>query len=79
MGNFLDSVKLADLVESVDGRRETTMETEDLAFNNSSERKIIEELSESLPDIGITVFPEAFIVEAVPIINRLDLLCQTYT
>jgi hypothetical protein len=40
--HFLDSVKLSDLVESVDGWRETTMETEDLALNNSGQRQVIE-------------------------------------
>ena len=40
--HLLDSVKLSDLVESVDGWRETTMETEDLALNNSREGQVIE-------------------------------------
>jgi hypothetical protein len=40
--HLLDSVKLSDLVEGVNRWRETTMETEDLALNNSGERKVIE-------------------------------------
>jgi len=40
--HLLDSVKLSDLVESVYRWRETTMETEDLALNNSGEGKVIE-------------------------------------
>ena len=40
--HLLNSIKLSDLVESVDGWRETTMETEDLALNNSGERQVIE-------------------------------------
>ena len=40
--HLLDSVKLSDLVKSVDGWRETTMETEDLALNNSREGQVIE-------------------------------------
>ena len=42
MRHLLDSVKLSDLVEGVDGWRETTMETEDLALNNSREGQVIE-------------------------------------
>lgn len=42
MRHLLDSVKLSDLVEGVDGWRETTMETEDLALNNSGEGQVIE-------------------------------------
>lgn len=41
------------------------METEDLVVNQSSERKVIEEVGEVFPDIGVTVFAEAFVVEAV--------------
>ena len=40
--HLLDSVKLSDLVEGVNGWRETTMETEDLALNNSGEGQVIE-------------------------------------
>jgi hypothetical protein len=42
MRHLLDSVKLSDLVEGVNGWRETTMETEDLALNNSGEGQVIE-------------------------------------
>jgi len=37
MGNFLHSIELTDLIKSIDGRRKTTMEAEDLTLNNSSE------------------------------------------
>jgi hypothetical protein len=43
------------------------MEAEDLSFNNGSQREVIEKLSELFPDIGIAVFPQAFIIEAIPI------------
>ena len=43
------------------------METEDLALDNSSQWKIIEELSESFPHIGISILSQTLIVEAVPI------------
>jgi len=36
-----------------------------LIGNNSSQRKIIEKLSEILPDIGIAVFSVALIVETI--------------
>ena len=68
MRNLLHSVELSDLIKSVDGRRETTMETEDLTFDYSSQWQVIEELSESFPDIGISILSQALIVEAVPIL-----------
>ena len=67
MRHFLDSVELSDLVEGVDGRRETTMETEDLALDNCGQRQVIEKFGKSLPNIGISILSQALIVEAVPI------------
>ncbi len=67
MRNFLDSVELSDLVEGVNAWWESSMEAEDLSFNNGSQREVIEKLSELFPDIGIAVFPQAFIIEAIPI------------
>ena len=65
MGNLLDSVELSDLIEGVDRRRETTMETEDLALNNSRQGKVIKELSEGFPYIRISVLSQALVVETV--------------
>jgi hypothetical protein len=42
MRDLLDSVELSDLVEGVDGRRETTMEAEDLSLNDGCQWQIIE-------------------------------------
>lgn len=65
MGHFLDTVELPDLVEGVDARRKTAMQTENLLFDDGRKRKIVEELSELLPDLGISVLAQALIVEAV--------------
>ncbi len=46
------------------------MQAEHLVLDDSSQRKEIEELSELFPDVGITVFAKALIVEAIPIIKR---------
>ena len=42
------------------------METKDLAFDDCGQGQVVEELSESLPDVGISVLPQAFVIEAVP-------------
>ena len=68
MRNFLDSVELSDLIEGVNGRRETTMEAEDLTLDNSCQGKIIKKLGESFPHIGVSILSQTLIVEAVPIV-----------
>ena len=41
------------------------METEELIFHNSSQRKEIKEFSQTFPDIRIAIFPAAFIIESI--------------
>ncbi len=65
MGDFLDSVQLPDLIKGVNARGETTVKTENLTFNDCSQRKVIEKLGELLPYISISVFPQAFIIKSV--------------
>lgn len=67
LGHLLNAVELSNLVERVDRGRETAVETEDLVLDHRGERQVIEQLSEHFPDIGISVFAEALVVEAVPI------------
>ena len=63
---LLDAIKLTDLVQCVDTGGQATVKAEYLVFHHSGKGKVIEKLSELFPDIGITVFPETLIVEAVP-------------
>jgi len=41
------------------------VEAEDLVFDNCSQRQVVEQLSEDLPHVSISVFAEALVVEAV--------------
>lgn len=65
MGDFLDTVKRSNVVESVDRRAQPTVQTEDLVFNESSEGKVVEEVGEVFPHVGVAVFPKALVVETV--------------
>jgi len=65
VGNFLDSVQTPDVVQCVDAGGETTVQAEYLVVDKSGEREVIEEIGEVLPDVGVAVFAEAFVVEAV--------------
>jgi hypothetical protein len=56
---------LSDLVQSVNAGGKTTVETEDLAFNDGSQGEIVKKLSEHLPHVGVAVLPQTFIIEAV--------------
>ena len=65
VGYLLDSIECADVIEGIDGRRQTAMETEDLIVDERGEREKVEEIGKELPHIGIPIFAETLIVEAV--------------
>ena len=54
--HFHDSIKLVNLIEGIDGWRKSTMKAENVSFNDSSKRKVIEKRGEVLPHAGISVF-----------------------
>ena len=43
------------------------MEAENLTFNNSSQREIIKEFGKGFPYIGISIFPQTFIIKTISI------------
>ena len=65
VGHLLNPVQSANVVEGVDAGRKAAVETEDLVLDEGSERKVVEEVSKVLPDIGISVLPKTLVVEAV--------------
>ena len=68
--SLLNAIELADLIKCIDRGGETTVEAENLILDDGSERKVVKEFSESLPDISITIFTEAFIIETVS--NKIE-------
>jgi hypothetical protein len=56
MGNLLNTVERSDVVQGIDGGTQTTVQTEDLVLNEGGEGKIVEEVGEVFPNIGVAVF-----------------------
>jgi len=59
------SVNKSDLIDGLDFRGETTMDTEDFTFDNSTDAKIIEDLCAVFPRVGISVLSNGLVVEAI--------------
>ena len=66
MGDFLHPVELSDLVQGVDAGGEASVQAENLSFHHGGQGQVVEEFRELLPHVGITVFPQALIVEPIP-------------
>ena len=65
MWHFLDAVDAADVVECVDARGQTAVQAEDLVLDERSQGKVVEQVCKVLPDIRVSVFAQAFVVEAI--------------
>ena len=65
MWNFLHSFQSPDVVEGFNRGREPAVETEKLVLNDCSQRKIVEELSQGLPDSRVAIFSAALVIEAI--------------
>lgn len=63
--DFLETVEGSDVVESVDGGRQSTVEAKDLAVNQGRQRQVVEEVRKVLPHIGVAILPQTFVVETV--------------
>lgn len=59
------SFEKADLVEGLDVWRKTSVNAEDLSFNDSRNSEVIEDLNAVFPWVRVSVLADAFIIEAV--------------
>ena len=50
------------------------MEAENVSFDDSGERKVIEQRGEVLPHASVTIFSKAFIIESINSINGSALM-----
>lgn len=53
------------------------MQTEDLAVDEGGEREVVEEIGKVLPNIGVAILAEAFIVETVDLSDLAGLVVAT--
>lgn len=68
--NFLNTVESSDVIQGVDAGRKTSVQAENLVVNQGGQWQVIEQVGKVLPDVGIAVFAQAFVVESV---NLCDL------
>lgn len=77
MRHLLYAVKRPDVVERVNARRETTVQTEDLVVDQGSERQVVEKVCEVFPHIGVAVLAETLVVKAVHLGDLTGLVVAT--
>lgn len=65
VGNLLDSIQRPDVVERVDGWTQTAVKAEDLVLDEGGKGEVVEEVGEVFPHVGVAIFAQALVVEAV--------------
>lgn len=53
------------------------MQTKDLVFDECSQREVVEHVSEQLPDAGVPILPQAFVIEAIHLSDRARLVVSS--
>jgi hypothetical protein len=53
------------------------MKAEDLAIDQGCEREVVEEIGEVFPDIGIPIFAEALVIEAIDLSDLTGFMVTT--
>jgi hypothetical protein len=75
--NFLYTIEGSDVIKGVDAGGETSVEAEDLVVDQGSEGKVVEEIGEVLPYVGIAVFSKALIIKPIDLCDLAGLVVAT--
>jgi hypothetical protein len=63
--NFLDSIKTANVIKSIDGRAQPAVQTKDLIFNQRSQGEVVKEIRKVFPHVCVAVLAQAFVIEPI--------------
>ena len=77
MRHLLYPVQCTDVIKRVNAGRETSVKTEDLVVDERGKREEVEQVCEVLPDVGVAVFAQALVVEAVHLGDLAGLVVAT--
>jgi hypothetical protein len=65
MRNFLDAIEITSMIQSIDRRREASVQAKDAVRDHRRHRKVVKGIGEMLPYVCVSIFSEALIVESV--------------
>ena len=77
MRDFLHAVKLTDVVEGINGWRESSVKTEELVVDGPGQGQVVEERGEILPGVGVPVLAAALVVEAIDLCDLAGFVVAT--
>jgi hypothetical protein len=72
--HFLHAIQLSHVIQSVNARTETAVQTKNGIFHHGREGKVIKQIGKELPHVGRSVFAHAFVVKSVDLGNLTTLV-----
>lgn len=77
MGDFSEAINNFDLINRMYGRRESSMDAEDLIVDDDAQGKEIEHVGEVMPHVCVAVFARAFGIESIRLSDAPRLMVAT--
>jgi hypothetical protein len=71
--HFLYSIQVTGVIESINARRQASVQTKDAIRDDRSHGKIVKGIGEVFPNVGVPIFTEAFIIESIPVDVKISL------
>jgi hypothetical protein len=75
MRNLLHSIQITCMIKCIDRRRQPSMETEYAVCYYRRHGQVIKGIGKELPNIGISVFPQAFVIETITV-QKIQWVCE---
>jgi len=77
MGHLLDAIQRPRVVQRVNAGGESAVEAKNLVGDDSGHREVVKSIGEVLPYVGISVFSQTLVVEAVDLGNLSGFVVAT--
>ena len=74
MRHLLYAIQVTGVIEGINGRRKSTVQTEYTIRHNGRHGQIIKGIREMFPNVGVAVLAQAFVVKAVDLGNLSTLV-----
>jgi hypothetical protein len=75
MRNLLHSIQITCMIKCIDRRRQPSMETEYAVCYYRRHGQVIKGIGKELPNIGISVLPQAFVIETITV-QKIQWVCE---
>lgn len=74
MWHLLDAIQGTNVIERIDGGRQTSVQAKNLVLDQCGEREIVKQVGEVFPDVGVAILPKALVIESIDLSDLSTLM-----